>query len=197
MPRPLMQHGVGQLEEMFGQGKSDPKLLKQLENELRYRQVPRAVALLTEVQAAMNGAKSVGTLPPVAVPSPRAPQPHQPELWISPSTPPTPAVLPVAPAIVRTPASIQAAPSPSPPPAAQLRQRAAPTLTVDDACKVLKTTLGATWESIEQTRRLLVQQSSPLRTSTMRADRRAQAIADAKRANEAYAVLSAQRVGDK
>ena len=31
MPRPLMQHGVGQLEEMFAKGKSDPKVLKQLE----------------------------------------------------------------------------------------------------------------------------------------------------------------------
>ena len=51
MPRPLMQHGVGQLEEMFAKGKSDPKVLKNLELELQYRQVPRAVALLAEVQA--------------------------------------------------------------------------------------------------------------------------------------------------
>ena len=55
MPRPLMQHGVGQLEEMFAKGKADAKVLKQLEHELQYRQVPRAVALLAEVQAAMNG----------------------------------------------------------------------------------------------------------------------------------------------
>jgi len=55
MARPLMQHGVGQLEEMFAKGKADAKVLKQLENELQYRQVPRAVALLAEVQAAMYG----------------------------------------------------------------------------------------------------------------------------------------------
>ena len=46
MPRPLMQHGVGQLEAMFGKGKADAKLLKQLEHELQHRHVPRAVALL-------------------------------------------------------------------------------------------------------------------------------------------------------
>jgi hypothetical protein len=51
-----MQYGVGQLEEMFAKGKADPKVLKQLEHELKYRQVPRAVALLAEVLAAIHGA---------------------------------------------------------------------------------------------------------------------------------------------
>lgn len=55
MSRPLMQHGVGQLEEMFAKARADPKLLKQLEHELQYRQVPRATVLLAEVQAAMYG----------------------------------------------------------------------------------------------------------------------------------------------
>jgi hypothetical protein len=53
MSRPLMQHGVGQLEEMFAKARADPKLLKQLEHELQYRQVPRATVLLAE--AAMYG----------------------------------------------------------------------------------------------------------------------------------------------
>ena len=48
MPRPLMQHGVGQLEEMFANSKTDASTLKQLERELQYRQVPRALALLAE-----------------------------------------------------------------------------------------------------------------------------------------------------
>jgi len=42
MPRPLMQQGIVQLEEMFAKCKSDAKLLKQLEHELQYRHVPRA-----------------------------------------------------------------------------------------------------------------------------------------------------------
>lgn len=54
MPRPLKQLGVGQLEELFARSKTDPKALKHLADELQYRQVPRAVALLTEVQAAMS-----------------------------------------------------------------------------------------------------------------------------------------------
>ena len=41
MPRPLMQHGVGQLEEMFGSCRGSLQVLQQLENELQYRQVPR------------------------------------------------------------------------------------------------------------------------------------------------------------
>jgi hypothetical protein len=41
MDRPLMQHGVGQLAELFAKSEADHKLLKQLEHELRYRQVPR------------------------------------------------------------------------------------------------------------------------------------------------------------
>ncbi len=56
MPRPLRPHGVAQLEELFANSKSDARVLKQLEHELRYRQVPRAVALLAMVQAAMHKA---------------------------------------------------------------------------------------------------------------------------------------------
>ena len=70
-------------------------------------------------------------------------------------------------------------------------------MTVDDACKVLKTLPGATWQSIEQTRCLLVQQASPLRTSKMSVDKRAQALAEARRVNEAYATLSTLRTGGR
>jgi len=83
MPRPLMQHGVGKLEEIFANGKADAMLLKQLEHELQHRQVPRAVALLSEVQAAMTGA-TAPQAPAVPAPPPaRAPAPisQQPDLW--------------------------------------------------------------------------------------------------------------------
>ena len=49
MPRPLKPLGIGQLEELFARSKTDLKVLKHLAHELQYRQVPRAVALLTEV----------------------------------------------------------------------------------------------------------------------------------------------------
>ena len=51
---------------------------------------------------------------------------------------------------------------------------------VDDAYKLLKATPSSTWESIEQTRRELVQQASPARVSAMNAEKRAQLQAEAK-----------------
>ena len=125
MARHLMQHGVGQLEEMFAKGKADAKVLKQLENELQYRQVPRAIALLAEVQAAMYGGTHAA---PQAtnVPSPPAAQPltstpvSQPDLWERPAT--SPAVAP--PKVVRT--VVSAAEPAKPPPVTEAPSASAP-----------------------------------------------------------------------
>lgn len=194
MPRPLIQHGVGQLEELFSKSKTDQKVLKQLEKELQYRQVPRAVALLAEVQATILGRKEIeGRVPAVAF-LPQA-LPHQSDLPAHPTTLPTPAVPQFEQAPVHAPDSTPTvATSPATTP---LPPRVTPTITVEDACKLLKATPGATWESIEQTRRLLVQQSSPSQTSMMSVDKRVQALEEARRVNDAYAVLSTQRVGGK
>lgn len=188
MARPLMQHGVGQLEEMFAKGKADPKVLKQLENELQYRQVPRAVALLAEVQAAIYGgavAPEVSTVqtPPPARPPALAPVSQQPDLWGRPAAPPVVAAPPAAPIRTVTPAVK--------PPASP------PSMPLDDAYKVLKASPGATWESLEQTRRTLVQQSHPSRWKTMNTEKRAQALAEAKRVNAAYAALLHARCGGR
>lgn len=190
MPRPLMQHGVGQLEEMFANSKTDASTLKQLERELQYRQVPRALALLSEVQAAMYGARDATAPAPATPPTPQISPPRQPDLWTHPSTRATSVALPDAPAPVTAPALTPAAAVPLP-------QRATHTMTVEYACKMLKTLPGATWESIEQTRRLLVQHSSPLQTSKMSVDKRAQALAEARQVNEAYATLSSRRTGGR
>ena len=127
MLRPLMQHGVGQLQELFAKSRSDAKVLKQLEVELQHRQVPWALALLAEVQAAMNGAKDIGASASVSPPvSPSAP-PRQEDLWTAPaplavlvSTPPAP--MPVA--VPGLGAASAAAPRPA---------CAVSTMTVDDA----------------------------------------------------------------
>jgi hypothetical protein len=192
MLRPLMQHGVGKLEEMFATGKSDAKLLKQLEQELQYRQVPRAVALLAKVQAAMPGGAAAPQAPTVpASPPTRATAPisHQPDLWGRPAIPPVvspaaavraaaPAVRPQEPLLVaRSPASPLAMP-------------------LEEAYKVLKATPGATWNSIEQTRRTLVNQLHPSRWKPLSAEKRAQALAEAKRINAAYAALSQTRCSE-
>ena len=68
---------------------------------------------------------------------------------------------------------------------------------LEEAYKVLKATPGATWESIEQTRRTLVHQSHPSRWKTLSAEKRAQALAEAKRVNAAYAALSQTRCGER
>ena len=190
MSRPLMQHGVGQLEEMFATGKSDPKVLKHLELELQYRQVPRAIALLAEVQAAMYG----GTPATPAVASPahqtaRAPAraPVQPSLWERP-----PLALPAATPVATQPRPLAPAVSP---PVARPQSSLLPTMPLEEACKVLKTTPRAAWESIEQTRCLNVQQSHPSLLKPLSDERRAQALTDAKRANAAYVVLQAARCG--
>lgn len=196
MPRPLMQHGVGQLEEMFAKGKADAKLLKQLEHELQYRQVPRAVALLAEVQAAMYC--EAASQQSVGVPAPpparaRAPVPQQPGLWERPATPPVVAPPPTAPVRTVTPA----VPPPEPPHATKKPSSSTPAMPLDDAYKVLKATPGATWDSIEQTRRTLVQQSHPSRLKALNAEKRAQGLAEANRVNAAYAALSQARCGGR
>lgn len=193
MLRPLMQQGVGQLEALFASSRADLKVLKQLEHELQYRQVPRAVALLAEVRAAMCGATSAPPLiaaptrPPTLIP---APPPQQPTLWKRPPVPPPvtvapPVVQPRPAALVTKALEAPAAAKPSPP--------AMPAMPLEDAYKLLKATTGSTWESIEQTRRQLVQQSHPGRLKSMSAERRAQALAEAKRVNAAYVVLSQAR----
>lgn len=185
MPRPLMQQGIGQLEAMFAKGKADAKLLKQLEHELQYRHVPRAIALLTEVQAAMHGGE---TASPLARPT--APISKQPDLWGHPATPP----------VARTPVQVRTvAPAVNPlesQPVANLIA-SPPTMPLEEAYKALKATPGATWESIEQTRRTLVHQSHPSRWKALSAEKRAQALAEAKRVNAAYAVLSEIHCGGR
>ena len=198
MPRPLMQHGVGQLEEMFDSGKADPKVLKQLENELQYRQVPRAVALLAEVQAAMYGGAAaqqvpiVPALPPARAPAP-APVSQQPDLWGRSTSPAIVAVPPAAPVRAVTPAIKP----PEAPPVAAEAPASPPHMPLDEAYKVMKATPGATWESIEQTRRTLVQQSHPSRWKKLSAEKRAQTLTEARRVNAAYAALSQAHWGGR
>lgn len=64
---------------------------------------------------------------------------------------------------------------------------------MEDAYKLLKATPGSTWESIEQTRRLLVMASHPEKLKALAEGKRAQALADAGRINSAYAALSQAR----
>jgi hypothetical protein len=131
MPRPLMQHGVGQLEALFAKSKSDSKVLKQLEHELEHRQVPRALALLAEVQSAVKRAASFSN--PVAGQTPdpaaRALAVRQPELSER-------SLVPAMPVPPSTGQSREARPAPEPherPVAAKVPLPSAPYVGQDDA----------------------------------------------------------------
>ena len=134
-------------------------MLKQLENELQYRQVPRAVALLAEVQAAMYGGAPDAfaafpgpvTTEPLFPPDPQTGQPTT--TSVIPTREPPPNVLP-------RPATVLAA-SPKPP------SPLTAVVSVDDAYRLLKATPTSTWESIEQTRRQMVQQAHPSRVASL------------------------------
>lgn len=181
MPRPLIQLGVGNLETLLAKSNADVKVLKQLEHELQYRQVPRAVALLAEVQAAMSRVESVSSATTPLNPAP-APVPQQQSLLDRPATPA---------AIPRSTEPGVKAPAPTPIP--KTPQAAQPLMSLDDAYKLLKVTAGSTWESIELTRRQLVQQSDPARLKLMSPEKRMQTLAEAKRVNAAYGTLSQAR----
>ena len=211
MNRPLMQHGVGQLEQLLVASKTDQKVLKQLESELRYRQVPRAIALLAEVQAALYAAS--GGTRQIAQPQPASPRvpvsagesgipvavPTQPPLWVTP---------PVAPRddegkqggqapAASAPQHHSTAPKSDKPftkvSAATEPPLEAPLVTLADAYKLFKATSSSTWESIEQTRRQAVQASSPARVSGMSGQQQKEVSDVAKRFNTAYEVLSRAR----
>jgi DnaJ-class molecular chaperone len=62
-------------------------------------------------------------------------------------------------------------------------------MTVEDAYKILRATASSTWESIEQSRRQLVQKAHPDNVVGLSADKRTAIQSEAKRVNVAYNVL--------
>ncbi len=197
MARPLMRHSIVELEQLFSIAKDDSKALKGLEDELKHRNVPRAVALLDQVQRSLRTSKPSPKLPEVsqsvAKPSEsstnrkdslRGEEPKwQPKIGmatkVDPPTNPMPEEAPTGQPIR---------------PSASLAQHVKPvermpSMSVDEAYKVLKATPGSTWEEIEQTRRQIVQLAHPEKVAGLGDDQRAHVQADANRVNAAYAVL--------
>lgn len=204
MARLLMRHSIVELEQLFSFAKGDIKTLQALEDELKHRNVPRAVALLDKVQRSLRTAK----------PTPKSPEAHEPApkpavsgaspqgaLWgeepkrvpktvvvtkvNQPAKPPSEAVPTEQP--IKTPAPVVQPTRPV---------EVVPPMSADEAYKVLKATSGSTWEAIEQTRRQVVQLAHPEKVAGLSPERRAQVQADAKRVNAAYAMLLKIRVGD-
>lgn len=184
MPRPLMQHGVGQLEALFASSKVNLKVLKQLEHELQFRQVPRALALLEQVQAAIPTAGSA----PAPTETGAVPV-KQPDLW---TQTPTVQTTTTPPTSVQRPSGQPTTPASHL--ATAITPRPGPTMTFEDACKVLKVSPTSPWQVVEQSRRQLVQLSHPERVRSLTLEQREQVRTEAQRVNRAYAVLSAAKV---
>jgi DnaJ-domain-containing protein 1 len=174
-----MQRKITELEELFAASRTDEKTLKELEDELQFRQVPRAVAILAAVRSVLNGARSSTSHGPKPVPRQEASPPRQSELWnaIPPSEPTQSPAIPTVPKTVT------------------ISSGGAPTMAMEDAYKVLRATPNSTWDSIEQTRRTLVQRAHPDNVAGMSEDKRSAIQSEANRANAAYSVLRQSRVG--
>lgn len=178
MARPLQQLGIVGLEDLFAKSEVELQVLRDLEYELRHRQVPRARSLLVKVRAAIKAVPTTATS--VAAP-PHLPEPlgqvgsdlfeaeHVPRQ--EPKT--------GEPAKVKSPAWA----------AGEL-----PAISLSDAYKALKATPGSSWESIELTRRQLVQRASPVVAID---EKRRQLQRDAERINGAYRVIALDRLGSR
>jgi len=167
-PRPYMRSTIVELEELFAAKRTDTDTLLALKTELQFRNVPRAMALLVKVKAALSGSTS---LIPTA----------QPELFAAPLLPQPPPPQPVAVIL----------PKPTPRPADKAPE--VPAMPIDEAYKLLRVTGGTSWEEVEQARARLVQRSHPDALEGLSAEKRAAALLDAKRANAAYAALAQER----
>lgn len=186
MARPLIQCGIGDLERTFAEAPEDSKTLRALKQELGFRQVPRAVALLAKVNLAL---KTLG--PPVdsntvdaAVEPPR----DSPDLPSTPSSDLFQHSTPVREAIAMLQPEARL-PSPvSPKPAKKSFD-----LTPEAAYALLHASASSTWESIEEKRQAIVRRASPEHCSELDASQRKQMIFDAERVNTAYGVLLRER----
>lgn len=192
MSRPLLSHGIAQLEGLFITGKSDIDALRELERELQHRQTSRAVALLAKVRAAMPLADAESKAPSSPIlSSAREPQVGvaRTHLWddtesVSDASGAM-SLFSKSTAVKGYEATPVMPPVSFPPPAF--------VVPLEEAYSLLKATPTTPWEAIEETRRTLIQQWHPSRLKAMSAEKHSVALEEAKRINAAYASLSSSR----
>jgi hypothetical protein len=168
--RPLIQRRVDELETLFAASVADLVALKELEFELTFRQVPRAVSLLMKVRARLNGKVPQ---PAIVQESLFAPEPRQ---MAEPGMPQ-----------ISTPAretSLVPSPTVEPPPSISLL----------DAYKVLRVPLNSAWEAIEQSRRQIVQRANPANLANLSEEKRAALRIEAENANRAYKTILQSKI---
>lgn len=198
MTRPLAREGVGELEALFEKRKSDLPALKNLIDELAYRNTPRATALLDKAQrvlkfvenhrnkVASNTAAPVDARDLIGTPTPiqdgfefEVPVFRPAEIPRREPTPaahvvtqPVPVVLPVL--------AVPLAKKPGPAPIE---------MSVEQAYRILKVTSAASWDAIELSRRQLVARAQPDRVAGLEPAKRKALQDEAQVANIAYKTL--------
>jgi hypothetical protein len=183
MTRPLARLGIDELEALFETGKHDLPALKRLIDELTYRNVPRAIALLDKTQKVLKFVEAhrkesvSGTAPARGAQD------------LAGSTSPTqngfefdvpifaPTKLPRRPPNI---ARIEAISSPEPIPI---------TMSAEQAYRILKATSATSWDAIEFSRRQLVARAQPDRVAKLESAKRKALLDEAREANIAYKVL--------
>jgi hypothetical protein len=154
---------------MFESGQADPQILEVLESELKLRSVPRAASLLAGVRRAISGAPSLPAASQEVLFEHRLAKPKQTQL----------------------PVSVEAANNA---PVAKREPEPSMQVSIDDACKILKVPPNASWGSIEQSRRTIVELARPDRLGKSGEEKRQAPCFDALKANAALnALLRARR----
>jgi len=168
--RPLIQRRVDELETLFAASVADPVALKELEFELTFRQVPRAVSLLMKVRARLNGKVPQATVVQESLFTPDSQRAAEAR---------TPLISTLAP---------EAEPDPSP------ADELPPSISLLDAYKVLRVPLNSAWETIELSRRQIVQRANPTNLANLGEEKRAALRIEAENANRAYKTILQSKI---
>lgn len=211
--RPLIQNGIGALEAMFAESPADAKVLRSLQDELKHRQVPRAIALLQKVEKVLKSGSVPAADAELEVMSPERASlteilkrhrslaaDKQPALWTendhdAPGVPANSA--PTVPAKPAPSASAPVGPEPvlvSPPAEKPPLKTETPSMSVSEAYQRLQSTPGTAWEALEETRQRIVQQSHPENLAKVNDKKRIELVTEAKQANLAYEVIRKERI---
>jgi hypothetical protein len=206
--RPFISKRIDELEQMFKSSGTELLTLKALENELVHRSTPRAVSLLKAVRRNLSLPQFIGSAADsnlfdkqplstkMAGPSPPQRAEPVPELTLKPLPPPQ--LVSVTNRTVPPPRIVPLGePNPFPAPVGPKPEVGDAIMSPEAACKVLQVTLGADWETIEKSRREIVQISHPDKIRSLTPERRGALIEHARRANEAIQVLLGLRIQQK
>lgn len=192
MRRPYISYKILQLEELFASKKDNTTVLRNLQAELRHRNVPRALGLLEQVERVLSTLHSPG--PDTVAVAKQSEQGTQPDLWGRRQGTSAPEKLTLPPIRIQpddegaghylNEAASMSRPS---------KMGGGLAVSVEDAYRLLKVAATSKWETVELARRTIVQAAHPDAIAKLPSDRQEQLKRAAERANAAYLVLLAGR----